>query len=380
MSFLDKLLRREKRSLTLRDPDGWKTLFGFSTTAGVDVTPEAALGHPAVLGAVRMLAETVATMPVLVYQRQADGGKARATRHPMWALLHDRPNPAMTPFTLKETLVEHLLLHGNAYLRLIRNAGGRVIALWPVHPSLVWPEVTAEGISYKLTEGTGQRALPADDVCHICMLAPDGIHGRSPILVSAETIGAALAAEEHAAGYFANAARPSGILKTNGVLSDSAAKRLKESWQQAYGRGKAGTAVLENGVEFEPVSGNAQESQLLETRQFAMRALAAALRIPPHMIEPTARGTYANTETQALEFLQFSLQPLLTRIEEALNLSLFPEGRYFCEFLADGLLRADTLSRYRAYQIGIQAGFLTPEEVRQRENLPKRGVQDGTGA
>lgn len=361
----------EKRfAMVLRDPDGWRSLFGFSTTAGVDVTPETALGHPAVLGAVRLLAETVAAMPVLVYQRQPDGGKARAPRHPMWVLLHDRPNPAMTPFTMKETLVEHLLLHGNAYLRLIRGSRGQVAALWPVHPSLIYPDVTPEGIRYQLTDGTGQKVLPAEDVCHICMLAPDGIHGRSPVLVAAESIGAALAAEQYGAAYFGNGAVPSGILKVPGTLTPELAKRIAADWKAAHGRGAAqGTAVLEQGMEFQPISTNAQQAQLLETRQFALRLIAAALRIPPHLLDPTARGTYANVETQSLEFLTFSLQPLLTRIEEALTLSLFPDGRYFAEFLVDGLLRADTLSRYRAYQIGVQAGFLTVDEVRARENL-----------
>lgn len=361
----------EKRfAMNLRDPDGWRSLIGFSSTAGVDVTPDTALGHPAVLGAVRLLAETVATMPILVYRRMPDGSKARAEGTTEWTLLHDRPNPAMSPFTLKETMIEHLLLHGNAYLRLVRGNGGRLAALWPVHPSLVTIDVTPAGISYRLTEGTGQRVLPAEDVCHVCMLAPDGIHGRSPVLVAAESIGAALAAEQYGAAYFGNGAMPSGVLKVPGTLTPEAAKRLAADWKAAHGRGATqGTAVLEQGMEFEPISTNAQQAQLLETRQFALRLIAAALRIPPHLLDPTARGTYSNVETQSLEFLTFSLQPLLTRIEEALTLSLFPAGRYFAEFLADSLLRADTLSRYKAYQIGIQARFLTPEEVRARENL-----------
>src|SRR5690625_2765157 len=206
------------------------------------------------------------------------------------------------------------------------------------------------------------------------MLSSDGLNGRSPIHLSRESIGAALAAEEFAADHFANNAQPSGVLEHPGRLTPEAAERLKRSWQASYGgRGRQGTAVLEEGAKFNPISATASEAQLIEARQHAMRAIAAALRIPPHLLDPTTRGTYANVETQSLEFLTFSLQPLLTRIEEALQRRLFAEGEpFYCEFLVDGLLRSDTLNRYTAYQTAIFSGWMDPDEVRQRENLPPR--------
>jgi HK97 family phage portal protein len=365
--------RNEKRGMTLRDPDGWRELFGLSTTAGVTVTPESALSHPAVLGAVRLVAELTASLPLVVYERTGDG-RRRAENHPVYKLLHEAPNPTQTPFTFKETIALHLLLYGNAYILVNWAENGAPAALWPLHPTMVQVEVQPGGtVLYRVTAQGQQATYPPDDILHIPLLALDGIIGRSPVQLAREAIGAALAAEQHAAGYFANAARPSGVLKVAGALTDKAAERLKKAWQEAYGRGKAGTAVLEEGTEYQPISDNAQESQLLESRQFAMRVIAAALRIPPHLLDPSARGTYANVETQSLEFLTFSLQPFLTRLEEAFTLKLFTPGerrRYFVEFLTDGLLRADTRTRYQAYQIGIQAGFLTVNEVRQRENLP----------
>ena len=375
MSWLTRLFRREeKRSMTLRDPDGWVSLMGWATNAGITVTPETALTHPAVLGAVRLIAELTASLPLVVYERTANG-RQRAENHPVYKLLHEAPNSIMAPFTFKETLALHLLLFGNAYVLIQWGETGAPEALWPLHPSRVRVDVgPGVPISYTVTgtDGTQTRYGP-DDILHIPLLAMDGIVGRSPVQLAKEAIGAALAAEEHAAAYFANAARPSGVLKTQGTLSPEAAKRLRESWQAAYGHGKAGTAVLEDGIEFEPISGNAQESQLIESRQHAMRAIAAALRIPPHLLDPTARGTYANVETQSLEFLTFSLQPFLTRLEEAFTLKLFLPGereRYFVEFLTDGLLRTDIRTRSQAYATAIKAGYMTVNEVRQRENLP----------
>lgn len=374
MSLLRRLFKRqEKRAMNLRDPDGWITLMGGPTAAGVVVTAERALGHPGVLGAVRLIAELTASLPLVVYRR-TEQGRVRAEDHPVYRLLHEQPNPIMTPFTFKETVSLHLLLHGNAFVLPEFGDDGRPVALWPLHPSRVAVEQTLDGaLVYKAQVGTQQRTVSPEEIIHVAMLPLDGITGRSPVQLAREAIGAALAAEEHAAAYFANAAIPSGVIKYPGVLEPDAYERLRQSWQASYGRGKAGTAILEDGAEFVPIAADAEKAQLIESRQHAMRAIAAALRIPAHLLDPTARGAYANVETQSLEFLTFSLQPFLTRIEEAFTAKLFtPAERrvYFAEFLTDGLLRADTEARYRAYQTGIAAGFLTVDEVRQRENLP----------
>jgi len=222
----------------------------------------------------------------------------------------------------------------------------------------------------------GVEQYPPEDIVHVPILAPDGVRGQSPVTLAREAIGAALAAEEHAALYFANGAQPSGVLVHPGQLSPEAAQRLRESWRAAHGgRNRGGTAVLEGGMEYKPISNTAKDAQLIEARQFAMRLLAAAMRIPPHLLDPSVRGAYANVETQSLEFLTFSLQPLLTRFEEAFTRRLFTaqeRRRYYAEFLVDGLLRADTRTRYEAYKTAIEAGFMDADEARERENLPRR--------
>ncbi|MBX6752740.1 MAG: phage portal protein [Thermorudis peleae] len=361
--------RREERALTLRDPDGWRVLFGATTAAGVTVTPESALGHPAILGAVRLLAELVASLPLVVYERSRRG-RQRAEGHPVYRLLHDVPNDLQTPYVFKETLVLHLLLYGNAYALIVRE-GEVPVALWPLHPTRVSVEERGGGVVYRVQGSQGARTYRPEDVVHVPVLAQDGLRGTSPVQLAREAIGAALAAEEFAARYFANNAAPSGVISLKTPITEEAARRLKQLWQQLHGdRYRHGVAVLDNGAEFLPVSSTAQQAQLVEARQFALRLLAVAMRIPPHLLDPSARGTYANVETQSLEFLTFALQPLLTRFEEAFTRRLLDGARYYAEFLTDGLLRADTLSRYRAYEIGLRAGFLTVDEVRRRENLP----------
>lgn len=375
MSKLFDFFRRERRAVTLRDPDGWRDmgLLGTRTSSGIVVGPDSALAHPAFLGAARLVAELTASLPILVYERTR-AGKRRADNHRVFALLHERPNDLMTPFSLKETLALHVLTHGNGYLHVLRQ-DSLPVALWPLHPTRVSIDLQRRPIVYKVTTPQGQVIeLPPADVVHVAILADDGITGRSPVQLAREAIGAALAAEEFAAEFFGNNATPAGVLTTPNALSPEAYQRLKESWNAAHGRGRRhGTAVLEQGTEFKPITSTAEAAQLVETRKLALRLIAAAMRIPAHLLDPEARGTYSNVETQSLEFLTFSLQPMLTRIEEALSRKLFTpaeQDRFFAEFLTDGLLRSDTSTRYGAYKTGIEARFLTPAEVRQRENLP----------
>src|SRR5690625_345448 len=348
-----KLLERvrgifERRSVTLRDADGWRDWLGTRTSSGVAVTPETALGHPAVLGAVRLLAELVASLPLVTYERTS-GGRRRAEGHPVYHLLHEAPNDIMTPFTWKETFVMHLLLHGDAY-NLIDWDGIHPAALWPLHPTRTSLDDAGGTFAYKGSTSSGPREYSPRDVVHVPILAADGMRGQSPIMLAREAIGAALASEEHAALYFGNSAQPSVVLTHPGHLSDEGASRLKETWNSWFrSGGRHGTAILEEGMKAEAVSGSAQEAQLIEARQFAMRLVAAAMRIPPHLLDPSTRSTYANVETQSIELLTFTLQPLLTRIEEALSRKLFSpkeRSRYYVEFLVDGLLRSDTRTRY----------------------------------
>lgn len=364
----------ERRSVTLRDADGWRDWLGTRTSSGVTVTPESALGHPAVLGAVRLLAELVASLPLVTYER-TPGGRRRAEDHPVYHLLHEAPNDIMTPFTFKETFVMHLLLHGDAYSLIVRD-GIYPVALWPLHPTRTRLDDTGGTFVYKVSTAEGTREYLPRDVVHVPILAADGMRGQSPLMLAREAIGAALASEEHAALYFGNAAQPSVVLTHPASLSDEAAQRLKETWNSWFrSGGRHGTAILEEGMTVQQVSGTAQEAQLIEARQFAMRLVAAAMRIPPHLLDPTARGTYANVETQSIELLTFSLQPLLTRIEQAMTRKLFTpkeRSRYYVEFLVDGLLRSDTRTRYAAYKTAIEGGWLDPDEVRRRENLPPR--------
>lgn len=371
------LRRQEKRSTTLTDPDGWRTIWGTESGAGVTVTPEAALTHAAVLAAVRLLAETVASLPIILYRRLPDGGKVRATDHPLYHLLHLKPNPRMAAFSLKEAMQASLALYGNGYALIDWGPDGRPAALWPLLPTMVTPEQDAEtgNLQYRVQTRKGSKVLPADQVLHIPGFSFDGLVGKSPITLAREAIGLALAQDEHGAAFFARGARMSGILTYPGALSPEARERLRKGWEaMANGRDNAWrTAVLEDGMKFEALTIPNKDAEWLAARKFSVNEIARIFRVPPHLIGDLERATFSNIETQSLEFLTYSLRPWLTRWEESLTVQLLTPAEqetYFVEFLTADLLRGDTKSRYEAYRMAREAGWLSVNEIRQAENLP----------
>lgn len=369
-------LVREQRRLNLRDPDGWRELWGTGTASGVTVSPEGALAHAAVLAAVRLLSDTVASLPLILYRRLPDGGKERATDHQLYHLLHLQPNPRMSAFSLKEALQASLALYGNAYAWIDWGPDGRPQALWPLPPTMVAPEQdqSTGDIVYRIQTREGSQVVGYHQVLHIPGFSFDGLIGKSPITMAREAVGLALAQDEHGAAFFARGARMSGVLTYPGSLSPEARERLRKSWEAlSSGRDNAWrTAVLEDGMKFEPLTMPMKDAEWIESRKFSVNEIARIFRVPPHLIGDLERSTYSNIETQSLEFLTFSLRPWLTRWEEALTVQLLtPLERetYFFEFLTTDLLRGDTKSRFEAYKIAREAGWLSVNEIREAENL-----------
>lgn len=370
----------EKRSTTtLANPDRWlvEALGGGKAASGVTVNESTAMRCTAVYAAVRILAETIASLPLPVYRRLPGGGKERAHDHPLYRILHDQANEEMTSFVWRETLMGHLALWGNAYSEIERNQAGEVIGLWPLRPDRTWPERDPKSgkLVYKtlLPDGKGV-VLPADRVLHIPGLSFDGLVGYSPIRLAREAIGLALAAEEFGARFFANDARPGGVLEHPGKLSQEAHERLRKSWEEMH-QGlskKHRIAILEEGMKFHEVSIPPEDAQFLETRKFQVTEIARIFRIPPHLLGDLERATFSNIEHQSIEFVVHTIRPWLVRWEQAINTKLFSEAErrvYFAEFLVDGLLRGDIESRYRAYAIGRQNGWLSANDIRELENM-----------
>jgi len=371
-------IRWERRS-TLANPDKWLVDWfsgGGKATSGVTVNETTALNATAVFSAVDILSRTLASLPLPVYRRLQGGGKERATNHPLYSILHNLPNREMTSFELRQALMGHLALWGNAFAEIERDNAGRVIGLWPLRPDRMTVMRDEQGLLYvyRIVKTGQEVALRQRNVMHLRGLSSDGIIGYSPIRLAREAIGLALATEEFGARFFGNGSRPGGVLQHPGKLSDEAAKRLKKSWEEMHqGLTQAHrVAILEEGMTWQQVGIPPEDAQFLETRKFQVTEIARIFHVPPHMLADLERSTFSNIEHQGIEFVVHTMRPWLVCWEQAIYRDLFlPSERdtYFAEFLVDGLLRSDIKSRYEAYAVGRQNGWLSADDIRELENM-----------
>ena len=348
--------------------------FYFGTSAsGKAVNPSSAIQVSAVYACVRVIAETIASLPFHVYETTENGSR-KAPEHPLYRLIHDEPNKEMTSFILRETLLTHLLLYGNAYCQIIRTGRDRIDSLYPLLPDKMEVDRDAGGLlMYTYTTSDGKRwRLDPRDVLHIPGLGFDGIMGYSPIALEKSAIGLGIAAEEYGSKFFSNGARPSGILTHPNTIRDP--KRLRESWNATYGGSTNGAkvAILEENMSFTPISLPNNEAQFLETRKFQVEEICRIYRVPPHLIGDLSRSTFANIEHQSIDFATHTIRPWLVRIEQAMNRALFSEnekGRFYVQFNIDGLMRGDYKSRMEGYAIARQNGWMSDNEIRALENM-----------
>lgn len=360
---------------------GYSFLFG-RTTSGKPVNERTAMQTTAVYACVRILAEAVASLPLHVYEYQDDGGKKLVYDHPLYYLLHDEPNPEMTSFVFRETLMSHLLIWGNAYAQIIRDGAGRVLGLYPLLPDKMEVQRDDKGNIYyvysrnsdenPMFQEYGNIKLKAEDVLHIPGLGFDGLIGYSPIAMAKNAVGMTLACEEYGASFFANGANPGGVLEHPGVLKDPS--KVRESWNSVY-RGVNNAhkiAVLEEGMKYQQIGIPPEEAQFLETRKFQINEIARLYRIPPHMVGDLDKSSFSNIEQQSLEFVKYTLDPWVIRWEQSLQRSLLlpgEKGKYFIKLNVDGLLRGDYQSRMNGYAVGRQNGWFSANDIREMENM-----------
>lgn len=360
---------------------GYSFLFG-RTTSGKPVNERTAMQTTAVYACVRILAEAIASLPLHVYEYQDDGGKKLVHDHPLYYLLHDEPNPEMTSFVFRETLMSHLLIWGNAYAQIIRDGAGRVLGLYPLLPDKMEVQRDDRGNIYyvysrnsdenPMFKEYGNIKLKADDVLHIPGLGFDGLIGYSPIAMAKNAVGMTLACEEYGASFFANGANPGGVLEHPGVLKDPS--KVRESWNSVY-RGVNNAhkiAVLEEGMKYQQIGIPPEEAQFLETRKFQINEIARLYRIPPHMVGDLDKSSFSNIEQQSLEFVKYTLDPWVIRLEQSLQRSLLlpgEKGKYFIKLNVDGLLRGDYQSRMNGYAVGRQNGWFSANDIREMENM-----------
>lgn len=368
---------------------GWSFLFG-GTSSGKAVNERTAMQTTAVYSCVRILAESIAGLPIHVYRYKGDGSKEKVITHPLYTLLHDEPNPEMTSFVFRETLMSHLLLWGNAYAQIVRDGRGRVLALYPLLPSKMEVNRTANGeLVYTYRRDSGESrihpehttvTLRRDEVLHIPGLGFDGLVGYSPIAMAKNAIGMALATEEYGAAFFANGANPGGVLEHPGVVKDP--QRVKESWNTAYQGSKNAhrVAVLEEGMKYHQVGIPPEQAQFLETRKFQINEIARIFRVPPHMVGDLEKSSFSNIEQQSLEFVKYTLDPWVIRWEQALRQALIlpsEKSAYFISFNLDGLLRGDYASRMRGYSTARQNGWMSANDIRELENMNRIPAEEG---
>lgn len=357
---------------------------GSNSAAGVNVSPARALQLAAVWACWRVLSESVGQLPLQLYERTGERDKRKATDHPLYQVLHVAPNEQTTAQEYWETCTGDLARSGNHYAQII-SVRGVVRELWPWRPEHVTPKRhrdTAE-IVYDVRLADGKiETLPAWEVFHVKLPSLDGgLTGASPIAHARESIGSAIAAEQHGAGVFARGASPGGVLESPQPLSEQAQEKILESWK----RGHEGSAnahrvgLLHSGMKFTSTAMPSTDLQWLEARKFSRSEIAGIFRVPPHMIGDLERATFSNIEHQALDFVVGALMPYLTRIEQRISLQLVqPKDRasIYAKFSVGGLLRGDMKARAEFYTRMVQNGALSPNEIRELEDMNPRDGGD----
>ncbi len=370
----------------LRD-SGQLFMFG-KADSGENVNERSALQIATVYACVRLLAESVASLPLHLY-KYTDSGKERARKHPLYKILSRQPNPEMTSFTFREVMMTHLLLWGNAYAQIVRDGRNNVLGLYPLLPENMEMDRDKNGnlfyvyhaYSNEIPGKTNQDILfKRSDILHILGLSFNGLIGFSPIAMEKNSLGSSIAVEKYGSSFFKNGAQPSGVLEHPTVLKNP--QKLRDSWEAAYrGAGNAHRiAVLEEGIHYKPIQLPPEDSQFLSTREFSVDEICRIFRVPPHMVQSLRHATFSNIEHQSIDFVMHTLTPWLNRFEQAITKDVLLENeqdKYFPLFNVDGLLRGDYQSRMRGYAIAFANGFMSPNDIRRLENLDPIPDEEG---
>ena len=388
MGILKGIFRSRDKPKNSTVGQGYSFFFG-NTTSGKAVTERSAMQMTAVYSCVRILAEAIAGLPLHLYRYNDKGGKEKALDHSLYRVLHDEPNPEMSSFVFRETLMTHLLLWGNAYAQIVRNGKGEVLGLYPLMPNKMRVDREADGkLWYTYTRSNDETQtikgstvkLRPSDVLHIPGLGFDGLVGYSPIAMAKNAIGMGIACEEYGARFFANGAAPSGVLEHPGTIKDP--QKVRESWNATF-KGSSNAhkiAVLEEGMKYTQIGISPEQAQFLQTRKFQINEIARIFRVPPHMVGDLEKSSFSNIEQQSLEFVKYTLDPWVIRWEQSLMRLLLNEDEkkdYFIKFNLEGLLRGDYQSRMNGYAIARQNGWMSANDIRELEDQDRIPAEQG---
>ena len=357
------------------------SFFFGNSGAGKPVSAETAIQLSTVYACVRVIAETIASLPFGVYKHVGKGNE-KATDHQLYRLLHDEPNHEMTSFVWREVMLAHLLLWGNSYSQIVRNGKNGILELYPLLPDHMAVDRDKNGVlQYTYTTSEGKLAvLRPTDVLHIPGLGFDGIMGYSPIALEKNAVGLGIASEEYGSKFFSNGARPSGVLTHPNTVKNP--KAIRDSWNSAYGGSSNANrvAILEEGMTFTPLSIPNNEAQFLETRKFQVDEICRIFRVPPHLVGNLEHATFSNIEHQSIDFAVHTIRPWLVRIEQAMNRALLTEKEtdtYYVQYNMDGLMRGDYQSRMNGYAVARQNGWMSANDIRELENMNPISEEEG---
>ena len=353
--------KKEERGLS------FDSIFPNRTT----IDNDKALTLTAVWCAIRLLSESVSSLPCSVYTKQPNGDKLEDSKNRIYDLIKYRPNNYQNKITFFEYIMMSICTDGNSYVQIVRDGSGRPSQLIPISPDTVDVVINDGELFYKIVS---VGILDSADVLHFKTLTDDGINGISPIDQCKKALSWGLNVEEFGDTFFKNGAKPSSVLSTDRALSEQAIERLKNSFKNTYSQLKNSnsTIILEEGLNFKPISISPEQAQFLASRKFSIEEVARCWNIPPHMLKDLSKSSFNNIEMQSQEFVTYTLMPYITRIENEMNYKLFRTnevGKTFIEFNVNALLRGDVKSRNEAYKTAITNGYMSINEVRQKENL-----------
>ncbi len=379
MGLLTRLLEPKAATFGPLTPEDF--IRGIDDPAsGGAISSQTAMAISTVYACVRIISGTLAQLPLVVFERTEDGGKERASGHPLFEVLHTQPNVRQTSFQFREMMMGHALLRGNGYAEIIPGARGFADQLVPLNPDRMKPSLANDGTihyDYRRPDGRTQTFLQ-DEIFHLANFSDDGISGLSTVRLARDSFGLARASEQYGSRFFSENQVPSGLLKMAGHLSDEGRLRLKEDWKQH--QGGHSTAVLEDGLEFQAMAMSNEDSQFLETRMFQVEEIASWFGVPLSLLQHTEKSTSWGTGIAQLTlgFVIFTMQPWFTRWEQEIQQDLILDpDRFFAEFVVEGLLKGDPETRSKFYNIMIRTGIYTRNEVRKLENLnPLDGLDE----
>ncbi|MBL1436829.1 MAG: phage portal protein [Rhodobacteraceae bacterium] len=386
MGLLNKIMGRETRAETTTSSDTYLAEF-FNQRGNQQgyVDPDRASGLSVAHACITTIATSLASVPLPLHVRKEDGGREKATSHPLYSVLHDMFNPQMTAFEGREFMTASLLSTGNAYARIEMNGRGQVVALYPLDPTAVTVERLANGrLRYSVNNRSGaQTVLLQDDVLHLrWRLARDGVMGLSPIQLARETFNLALCQQDQTAKQARNAFRPEGALVfQQSINSDKKGEALTKLGARIESQAStSGILVLDGGLDWKSFSMSAKDAEFLESRKLTNLDICRVFGIPPTVAGITDNATYSNVDGESRALVVRCLAPMARRIEQAMNAALLgaiSRKTMFIEHDLAGLMRGDLKARYEAYRIGREGGWLSSNEIRAFENLSS--IEGGDG-